>query len=56
MPETVIIKPNITPEERLKRLNNTADVLTRITGLKYEYICTDKELAEPKQGKKQKAL
>ena len=56
MPETVIIKPNITPEERFKRLNNIADVLTRITGLKYEYICRDKELAKPKQDKKQKVL
>ncbi len=46
MTETLIIKPNITPEERLKRLNNVADVLTRITGLKYEYIGTDKELNE----------
>ncbi|PYG89701.1 hypothetical protein LY28_00293 [Ruminiclostridium sufflavum DSM 19573] len=42
MPEKVIIKPDITPEERLKRLNNIADVLTRITGFKYEYIDNDK--------------
>ena len=53
MSETLIIKPNITPEERLKRLNNVADVLTRITGLKYEYIGTDKELIE--QDRNQKA-
>lgn len=45
MSETVIIKPDITPEERLKRLRNIAAVLTRITGLKYEYIATDKEAA-----------
>ncbi len=56
MPETVIIKPNVTPEERLKRLNNIADVLTRITGLKYKYIYTDKELAKPMQNEKQRTL
>ncbi len=31
MADTVIIKPDITPEEKLKRLNNIADVLTRVT-------------------------
>ena len=54
MSETVIIKPNITTEERLKILNNIADVLTRITGLKFEYIGTDKELDELKQDRNQK--
>ena len=52
MSETLIIKPNITPEERLKRLNNVANVLTRITGLNYEYIGTDKELNEQKRDQK----
>lgn len=56
MPDTVIIKPDITPEERLKRLNNIADVLTRITGYKCEYIGTNKELEERKHENGQKAL
>lgn len=41
MPDTVIIKPEITPDEKLKRLDNIAEILTRITGLKCEYIGTD---------------
>lgn len=44
MSDTVIIKPDITPEEKLKRLNNTADVLTRVTGYKCQYIVTDEEI------------
>jgi hypothetical protein len=48
MSETEIIKPDITPEERLKRLRNIAAVLTSVTGLKYEYIGTDKEASSNK--------
>jgi len=55
MSEMEIIKPDITPEERLKRLKNIADVLTRITGLKYQYIGTDKELNELKPQKNKNA-
>jgi hypothetical protein len=42
MSETVIIKPDITPEERLKKLNEVAAVLTGITGYKCEYTGEDK--------------
>lgn len=48
MSETEIIKPDITSEERLKRLRNIAAVLTSVTGLKYEYAGTDKESADNK--------
>lgn len=52
MADTVIIKPDITPEEKLKRLNN----LPGLQGLKCQYIGTDKELHNRKPAKKKKAL
>lgn len=55
MANAVIVKPNITPEERLKRLNNVADVLTRVTGRKCEYIGTESELKTQKSKKRKKA-
>ncbi len=41
MSDKVIIIPDITPEERLKRLNNVGDVLSRITGYQCKYVTTE---------------
>ncbi|AEY66713.1 hypothetical protein [Clostridium sp. BNL1100] len=54
MSDKVIITPDITPEERLKRLNNVGDVLSRITGHQCKYVDTE-ELLTIKPMKKVKS-
>ncbi len=51
MSDKVIITPDITPEERLKRLNNVGDVLSRITGYQCKYV-TREEVLNNKKNKK----
>jgi hypothetical protein len=52
MHDTEIIKPDITPEERQKRLNEAAAALTRVTGLKCEYMKNNKESPKVSKGKR----
>ncbi|ACL76485.1 hypothetical protein [Ruminiclostridium cellulolyticum] len=44
MPDKVIIKPDITPEERLKRLNKVEAVISQITGYQCSNVPFVKEL------------
>ena len=44
MSDKVIITPDITPEERLKRLHNVGDVLSRITGYQCKYVTTEETI------------
>lgn len=51
MSDKVIITPDITPEERLKRLNNVGAVLSSITGYQCKYV-TREEVLNKKVNKK----
>lgn len=55
MPNKVIIKPDITHEEKLKRLNNVADVLSTVTGFQCKYSGLDEETRVNKKVRKKKA-
>lgn len=44
MPDKVIIKPDITPEERLKRLNKVEAIISQITGYQCSHVPFVKEL------------
>lgn len=48
MSDKVIITPDITPEERLKRLNNVGEVLSSITGYQCKYVTREEALNNKK--------
>ncbi|WP_024831467.1 hypothetical protein [Ruminiclostridium josui] len=57
MSDKVIITPDITPEERLKRLNNVGDVVSRITGYKCRYVTLEEAVNKAnKTNKKSKKI
>ncbi len=53
MSDKVIITPDITPEERLKRLNNVGEVLSSITGYQCKYVTREEALNNKKNTKTQ---
>ncbi|HEX2926284.1 MAG TPA: hypothetical protein VHP38_08525 [Ruminiclostridium sp.] len=55
MSDRIIIKPEITPAERSKRLSNVSNVLCIVTGYQCKYAGLDDEMNRGrKQGKRRK--